>query len=237
VSAALSLEGVTAGYGKIEVLHDLTLAVPAGSVVAVLGPNGAGKTTTLRAVAGTLPLRRGRISLDGRRIDGRRPSAIARAGVTSIPEGRGVFGGLTVEENLRIAHRSGVGAVAPWDEWLASVAATFPRLGERRAQLAGSLSGGEQQMLAMARALVGDPKVVLFDELSMGLAPLVVEQLFDQVARLRAEGRTILLVEQYLTHALRHADLCYVLAKGKVAWCGEPAELRGASSPAPTLTW
>jgi branched-chain amino acid transport system ATP-binding protein len=230
VTVALALEGVTAGYGKIEVLHDLSLAVPAGSVVAVLGPNGAGKTTTLRAIAGTLPIRRGRILLDGRRISGRRASTIARAGVTSIPEGRGVFAGLTVEENLRIAHRSGVGLVPPWDEWLASVAETFPRLGERRTQLAGSLSGGEQQMLAMARALVGDPKVVLCDELSMGLAPLVVEQLFEQVARLRSEGRTIVLVEQYVTHALRHADLVYVLAKGRLSWCGEPGELRGTDT-------
>jgi branched-chain amino acid transport system ATP-binding protein len=230
VTPALALEEVHAGYGRIEVLHGLSLAVPANTVVAILGPNGAGKTTTLRAVAGTIPVRGGAIRLDDRRIDGRRPSTIAAAGVTSIPEGRGVFTGMTVEENLRIAHRSGTGDVPPWEAWLESVTGAFPRLGERRAQVAGSMSGGEQQMLAMCRALVGAPRVVLFDELSMGLAPLVVEALFDQVARMRAEGRTIVLVEQYLTYALRHADLCYVLAKGEVVWCGEPGELRRSPS-------
>jgi branched-chain amino acid transport system ATP-binding protein len=146
-----------------------------------------------------------------------------------IPEGRGVFGGMTVRENLRINHRSAPSSLAgPWDEWLESIVQRFPRLGERMDQLAGSMSGGEQQMLALTRALVGEPRVVLFDELSMGLAPLVVEMLFDQVAQLRAEGRTIVLVEQYITQALKLADICYVLAKGAVAFCGEPAELRGS---------
>jgi len=218
---------VRAGYGRIEVLHGLDVAVPEGCVVALLGPNGAGKTTALRTVAGTLPARRGSIHLDGRRIDGRRPCDIAAGGLVLVPEGRGVFGGMTVAENLRIAHRSAPAAqAAPWEAWLAEIVGRFPRLGERLDQLAGSLSGGEQQMLSLARALVGNPRVILFDELSMGLAPMVVEMLFEQVARLRDEGRTIVLVEQYVTHALRLADLCYVLAKGRVAWCGEPGELR-----------
>jgi branched-chain amino acid transport system ATP-binding protein len=226
----LELDRVRAGYGRIEVLRELTLAVPEGSVVALLGPNGTGKTTTLRAISGTLPIRSGAIRLDGRRIDGRRPSTIARRGLALVPEGRGVFPGLTVEDNLRIAHRSAPAAVAgSWESWLDRIATTFPVLGQRRTQLAGSMSGGEQQMLALCRALVGRPRVVLVDELSMGLAPMVVEQLFEQVAALREAGQTIVLVEQYLTHALRYADLCYILAKGRVAWQGEASELRGSS--------
>ena len=226
----LELDRVRAGYGRIEVLHELTLAVPEGSVVALLGPNGIGKTTALRAVSGTLPVRSGTIRLDGRRIDGRRPSTIARRGLALVPEGRGVFPGLTVDDNLRIAHRSvPAESAGPWETWLERIAETFPVLGQRRAQLAGSLSGGEQQMLALCRALVGRPRVVLVDELSMGLAPLVVEELFEQVAALRDAGQTIVLVEQYLTHALRYADLCYILAKGRVAWCGEASELRGSA--------
>ncbi len=236
MSLVLDVQGVRAGYGRIEVLKGLDLSVPAGCVVAVLGPNGAGKTTALRAISGTLPVTEGRILLDGARIDGRRPSVIARRGLALVPEGRGVFGGLTVEDNLRIAHRSApAGAAGSWDAWLASITGTFPRLGERLDQTAGSMSGGEQQMLAMSRALVGAPRVVLIDELSMGLAPLVVEQLFEQIAALRAAGRTIVLVEQYLTHALRYADVCYVLAKGRAVWCGEPGELRASGAAASIL--
>jgi branched-chain amino acid transport system ATP-binding protein len=231
VTVALELRGVRAGYGRIEVLHGLDLSVPEGCVVAVLGPNGAGKTTTLRAISGTLPVTAGSIRLDGRRIDGRRPSVVAKRGITLVPEGRGVFSGLTVDENLRIAHRSAApGTGGTWDEYFAKVTAIFPRLGERQFQVAGSMSGGEQQMLALCRALAGQPRVVLVDELSMGLAPLVVDQLFEQVAALRAAGQTIVLVEQYLTHALRYADLCYVMAKGSVAWCGDPAELRTSNA-------
>jgi branched-chain amino acid transport system ATP-binding protein len=223
----LELDCVRSGYGRIEVLHDLSLTVPAGRVVAVLGPNGAGKTTALRTIAGSLRVTAGSIRLDGKPIEGRRSSAIARRGLVLVPEGRGVFPSLSVEENLRVSHHSAPPVLAGgWPEWLEEVAAVFPRLAERRAQLAGSLSGGEQQMLALARALVGRPKVVLLDELSMGLAPLVVEQLFEQIAALRAAGRTIVLVEQYLTHALRYADECYVMAKGTVAWHGSPDELR-----------
>ncbi len=227
MTLALELSEVRTGYGRIEILHGLDLQVPAGSVVALLGPNGAGKTTTLRAISGTLPVTSGTIRFLGRRIDNRRPSDIARRGVVLVPEGRGVFPNLTVADNLQVAHRSAPAEVAGrWEEWRDTTLATFPRLGERLDQQAGSLSGGEQQMLAVCRALVGRPDVVLFDELSMGLAPKVVAELFERVAALRDAGRTIVLVEQHLTHALALADLCYVLAKGRVAWVGEPGELR-----------
>jgi branched-chain amino acid transport system ATP-binding protein len=227
VPPRLELADVHAAYGRVEVLHGISLTVPAGCVVAVLGPNGVGKTTTLRAISGTLPVSRGTIRLDGHRIENRRPSAIAAKGVVLVPEGRGIFPALTVRENLRIAHQACPGDSTPsWDAWCSEVDATFPRLLERLDQTAGLLSGGEQQMLALCRALVGDPKVVLFDELSMGLAPVLVDVLFDRVASLREQGRTIVLVEQYLSHALRLADVVYVLRKGEVAWVGEPGEVR-----------
>lgn len=224
---ALELTDVRAGYGRIEVLHGMTITVPKGSVVALLGRNGMGKTTTLRAISGTIPINSGHIALDGRRINGRRPSTIATRGCVLVPEGRGVFPGLTVRENLQVAHRGGSDAAGSWDDWCRDVVVgAFPRLGERMDQQAGSLSGGEQQMLAVCRALAGDPSVLMFDELSMGLAPIIVGQLMERVAALRAEGRTIVLVEQYLTHALKLADLCYILAKGQVTWVGEPGELK-----------
>ena len=231
MTAGLDLEGVCAGYGRIQVLRGIDLTVPAGSVVALLGPNGVGKTTTLRAISGTVPVTSGRIRLDGRRIDRLRPSAIAKRGLVLVPEGRGVFPALSVEDNLRVAHRSAPRDVAgTWPEFLDDITTTFPRLGERLSQTAGSLSGGEQQMLAVCRALVGQPKVVMFDELSMGLAPLIVAELFERVAALRDAGRTIVLVEQHLTYALDLADLCYVLAKGEVVFAGEPGELRGSAA-------
>ncbi len=227
MSAALELRGVRAGYGRIEVLRGVDLDVPAGAVVALLGPNGVGKTTTLRAISGTVAVSTGSIRLDGRRIENRRPSTIASRGLVLVPEGRGVFPALTVLDNLRVAHRSAPAAAAgPWEAWLDQITGTFPVLGQRLGQAAGSLSGGEQQMLALCRAQVGDPRVVLFDELSMGLAPIVVAELFERVAALRDEGRTVVLVEQYLTYALGLADLCYILGKGEVLWRGDPGELR-----------
>jgi branched-chain amino acid transport system ATP-binding protein len=232
----LSLRDVRAGYGRIEVLHGITIDVPQGAVVALLGRNGMGKTTTLRAISGTIPVTSGSITLDGRRIDNRRANAIASRGLVLVPEGRGVFPGLNVRDNLAIAHRSGGAAAGSWDDYCAEVTRAFPVLGERMDQMAGLLSGGEQQMLAVSRALSGDPKVLMFDELSMGLAPIIVEQLMDRVAALRDEGRTIVLVEQYLTHAMKLADLCYVIAKGKVEWVGEPGELRHMPSAAGFLS-
>ena len=224
---ALELDRVSAGYGKVEVLHGVSLAVPAGSVVALLGPNGAGKTTTLRAISGTVPIAAGSIRLDGRRIHGRTASAIARRGVALIPEGRGIFPSLSVRDNINVAVRCA--PELPAGERQAAfdrIVATFPRLGERLSQAAGTLSGGEQQMLALSRGLVARPRVLMMDEISMGLAPIVVDQLYSAVGELRAAGTTILLVEQYLTHALHLADICYVLAKGEVAFVGEPRELR-----------
>ena len=229
MAALLELDNVTAGYGRVEVLHDLSLAVPAGSVVAVLGANGAGKTTTLRVISGTLPVSSGAVRLDGRDISRLSAYERARLGLTLIPEGRGIFPGLTVRENLAVASRAAQGHDRAWrEERLTSVLDTFPRLRERSTQQAGTLSGGEQQMLAMSRAFLADPRVLLMDEISMGLAPKVVEQLFEAVGHLREAGHTIVLVEQYLTYALRFADICYVLSKGRVAFVGEPAELQGS---------
>ena len=239
---ALQLEGVVAGYGKVEVLHGVSLSVPEGAVVALLGPNGAGKTTTLRVISGTIPTTSGVVRLDGRRINGAAVSSIAQRGVCLIPEGRGIFPSLSVRDNIEICVRCSPGASASerrsaFDR----IVGAFPRLGERLDQAAGTLSGGEQQMLALSRALVARPRVLMMDEISMGLAPIVVDQLYEAVNALRAAGTTILLVEQYLTHALKLADICYVLSKGEVEFVGEPRELQdpdvigrylGAGAPA-----
>jgi len=239
---ALQLDGVVAGYGKVEVLHGVSLAVPEGTVVALLGPNGAGKTTTLRVISGTIPTTRGVVRLDGRRISGRSVSSIARSGVCLIPEGRGIFPSLSVRDNIGIAVRCSPSATnSERQSAFDRIVGPFPRLGERLDQAAGTLSGGEQQMLALSRALVAQPRLLMMDEISMGLAPIVVDQLYDAVAALRAAGTTILLVEQYLTHALKLADICYVLSKGEVEFVGEPRELQdpevvgrylGAGAPA-----
>jgi branched-chain amino acid transport system ATP-binding protein len=225
VPLRLEVDRVTSGYGKVEILHDLSIAVPPGSVVALLGPNGAGKTTTLRAISGTLPHWRGRTLLDGERISGKSTYEIARAGVTLVPEGRGIFPSLGVRENLAIAAHATPGDADRRAGRIDFALTQFPRLKERIDQQAGTLSGGEQQMLALSRALMAEPKVLLLDEISMGLAPRIVAQLFEIVAGLRAAGLTIVLVEQYLTYALKLADVCYLLAKGRVAFVGEPSEL------------
>jgi branched-chain amino acid transport system ATP-binding protein len=217
----VELAGVHAGYGRVEVLRDLDLVVPEGALVSLVGPNGAGKTTALRVIAGLLRPTAGEVRLDGRPLGRRQPHEVAAAGVCLIPEGRGIFPALSVRENLAMQiqgpDRDG--------SRLERAFAYFPRLRERSAQRAGTMSGGEQQMLAMARAVVNEPRVLLLDEISMGLAPLIVEQLFETVEALAAAGTTILLVEQYMTYALRLSDLVYVLAKGRVAFVGEPEEL------------
>jgi branched-chain amino acid transport system ATP-binding protein len=229
VPPLLEVDGVTSGYGKVEVLHDLCISVPEGTVVALLGPNGAGKTTTLKVISGTLPVWDGAVRCDGERLDGRSAFDIARRGITLVPEGRGIFPGLDVRENLEIGVRSGDNGESRKVR-LDSVLETFPRLRERLSQRAGTLSGGEQQMLALSRAFLGNPRVLLMDEISMGLAPRIVEQLFESVNELRERGLTIVLVEQYLTYALRFADICYVLAKGRIEFVGEPAELRDSEA-------
>jgi len=226
VNHLLELRGVHAGYGRIEVLRDLSISVPAGSVVALLAPNGAGKTTTLNAIAGTIPIRRGDLLLEGQSIRGLSAYERARRGVVLVPEGRGVFPALTVRDNLDLVVRASGCDAATRTERIDEVMEVFPRLAERPNQRAGTLSGGEQQMLALSRAFLAGPKVLLMDEISMGLAPKLVEDLFQAVQTLRARGMTIVLVEQYLTYALRFADICYVLGKGRVVFVGEPSELR-----------
>lgn len=222
----LELQGVHAGYGRIEVVRALDICVPAGAVVALLGPNGAGKTTTLNAIAGIIPVRKGQLLLQGKPIQGLSTYARARRGVVLVPEGRGVFPTLTVRENLELIVRGSGCTSATRDERMTEVLEVFPRLAERLSQRAGTMSGGEQQMLALSRAFLSSPKVLLMDEISMGLAPKLVEDLFEAVQTLRSRGMTIVLVEQFLTYALRFADICYVLGKGRVAFVGEPSELR-----------
>jgi len=229
VPPLLEVDGVTSGYGKVEILHDLSIGVPEGSVVALLGPNGAGKTTTLKVISGTLPVWNGQVRLDGERLDGRTAFDIARRGLTLVPEGRGIFPGLEVRENLEIGVRAGDNGESRTAR-MERVLETFPRLKERLSQRAGTLSGGEQQMLAVSRAFLGNPRVLLMDEISMGLAPRIVEQLFESVNELRERGLTIVLVEQYLTYALRFADICYVLSKGRIEFVGEPSELRDSEA-------
>jgi branched-chain amino acid transport system ATP-binding protein len=226
---ALELRGVSAGYGRIEVVHDIDLAVPAGSVVALLGANGAGKTTTLSAIAGAIPITRGDIRMGGRSIRDLSTYERARRGLVLVPEGRSVFPSLSVRDNLELVVRaSGVDARERATR-LAQVLSIFPRLEERLDQRAGTLSGGEQQMLALSRAFLSSAQVLLMDEISMGLAPRLVEDLFAAVQQLRDLGRTIVLVEQFLTYALRFADICYVLAKGRVTFVGDPGEMRSGA--------
>jgi len=218
----LELIGVRAAYGRIEVLRGVDLTVPRGAVVALLGANGAGKTTLLRVISGLMPATEGDIHLAGIHVANATPEQLTRAGLCMVPEGRGVFPNLTVEENLWLASYSGVAV----DKILTESYARFPRLKERRRQLAGSLSGGEQQMLSLARALSSDPALLLLDELSMGLAPLIVEGLYDTVAEIAEQGVSILVVEQFASSALRVADYAAVMQGGHVVASGEPAEIR-----------
>jgi branched-chain amino acid transport system ATP-binding protein len=210
----LELRGVAGGYGQSRVLHGIDLVVDEGEVVVVLGANGAGKTTTLRAISGLIH-REGTITFDGRDLRGRRPEAVARAGIAHVPQGRGTFVDLTVEENLRLgAHgRSDRDVAADLESWLER----FPVLGNRRTQVAGSLSGGEQQMLAIARAMMSRPRLLLLDEPSLGLAPIVTQQLFTYLGELnRTTGLTILVVEQNANLALDIGDRGYVLETGRI---------------------
>ena len=224
----LELDGVTAGYGRVQVLRDVSLAVPPGSIVALLGANGAGKTTTLRTIAGLLHPRSGRIHFDGERIDGRAPHEVAENGLVLIPEGRGIFPNLDVRDNLRVNADSRRDQVDS-DDRLDWVLKHFPRLAERLDQRAGTLSGGEQQMLALSRAFLAQPKLLMVDEISMGLAPTIVQQLFADLTLLKDQGVSLLLVEQYVTFALGMADICYVMSHGHIDFVGEPGELRNSA--------
>jgi branched-chain amino acid transport system ATP-binding protein len=218
---ALELMEIRASYGRIEVLHGVDLVVPARCVVALLGPNGAGKTTSLRVASGLHEPDSGCLHVAGRHLNGSDPDALARAGVCTIPEGRGIFANLTVEENLQMMTYSG----ASLKDVRQRAFERFPRLGERRGQLAGTLSGGEQQMLAMARATATDPSLLLLDEISMGLAPLIVVELYEGVRRIAESGVAILLTEQYARTALEVADYAAVMTQGKVRAFGEPADV------------
>lgn len=217
----LQVERIRTGYGKIPALTDVSLRVPQGTVVAVLGSNGAGKSTLLRAASGTMPCWSGRVMIDGKDIRGKAGWTVARKGVCYIPEGGGVFQELTVADNLDLAQRAG--RVSPTA--LRELYELFPILGQRRTQTAGSLSGGEKRMLALGRAVLVRPRIVMLDEPSLGLAPIVVDQVFETLRALHSEGTALLVVEQFAARALELADFAWVLAKGRVAFRGRPADL------------
>lgn len=213
----LQVEGVGAGYGRVEVLHGVDLVVPTGKAVALLGANGAGKTTLLKVIAGLMRPTGGTISLGGNRVDHLPSHGRARLGTCLIPEGRGVFPQLTVQENLCMFGRG-----RRTTEVIDLATSTFPILGERLGQEARTLSGGQQQMLAVARALITKAPVILADELSWGLAPVIVDEIFEVVEALKREGRSLLIVEQYVSRALSVVDYVYILHKGRVVFVGEP---------------
>jgi len=221
----LELDQVRAGYGAINVLWDVSMQVAAGKLTTIIGPNGAGKTTLLRAIMGLVPVGGGEIRLDGARLNGTPTWDMADRSVAMIPEGRMVFRDMSVEENLIMgafhkSHRAHV------KQRLEEAYGMFPRLRERRSQMAGSLSGGEAQMLAMARGLMSDPKLLLIDEPSLGLAPLVVNELFEILERLKAGGRTIILVEQNTERAVGVADHVYLMQSGRVALSQPASEVQ-----------
>ncbi|WP_374380732.1 ABC transporter ATP-binding protein [Dongia sp.] len=224
----LEVESLAVNYGPIKAVRNVGLTVESGEIVTVLGANGAGKSTSLQAIVGLLPLQQGRVRFDGADITGESTERIVRRGLTLTPEGRRIFAPLTVEENLRIgAATKGKGGdvAALWDQMME----LFPILAARRKQLAGTLSGGEQQQLAIARSLMSKPKLLLLDEPSLGLAPIVVELIFDLIKRLRGLGITILLVEQNVHQALDIADRGYVVSGGSVVLSGSAAELKTSS--------
>ncbi|HVT49996.1 MAG TPA: ABC transporter ATP-binding protein [Dongiaceae bacterium] len=221
----LELDGLAVSYGPIKAVRDVSLTVESGEIVTVLGANGAGKSTSLQAIVGLLPIQQGSIRFDGQNIGGQTTERIVRRGLTLTPEGRHIFAPLTVEENLRIgaATRSSAEEVArQWDQMME----LFPILASRKNQLAGTLSGGEQQQLAIARSLMSKPRLLLLDEPSLGLAPQVVELIFDLIRRLREMGLTILLVEQNVHQALDIADRGYVVSGGAIVLQGTAAELK-----------
>lgn len=222
---ALRLDDVHGYYGKSHILQGVSLEVRSGEIVCLLGRNGAGKTSTLRSVSGLLPPRSGRVTFGGAEIAGWAPHRIAKAGLCLVPEDRGIFGLLTVEENLRIAVRKG----SPWS--IRDVYRIFPRLEERRRNGGAQLSGGEQQMLSIARALIRDPSLILLDEPFEGLAPLIVQDLVELTKRLAADGRTIVVVEQNVAAVLSFADRVYGFNNGHVVYEGRAADLRADAAP------
>ena len=222
--ALLDVVGLCAGYGDVPVLRGIDLSIQASSITALIGANGAGKTTLLRAISGIIPTDTGTIRYDGQDIVGMPPQDIVRAGLVQVPEGRRLFPEMSVLENLLVGSSSPV-ARPKRDENLAMVLELFPKVSERRSQLAGTLSGGEQQMVAIARALMASPRLLLLDETSLGLAPIVVDEIFVAVRRLAAQGLTILVVEQNTALALEVADYGYVLEQGRFAIQGAASSL------------
>ena len=216
MSTLLRLDGIQVGYGDMTAVHEASLEVREGETVALIGGNGAGKTTTLRAVSGLLPLRRGRIEFAGERLDGVDPAAVVARGIAHVPEGRQLFPTMTVRENLELGARS-VEARRRRGESLAWVFDLFPRLSERERQVAGTLSGGEQQMCAIGRGLMAKPRLLMLDEPSLGLAPVVVLAIFDNLERINRGGLSILLVEQNVLRALQLCHRGYVLENGRIA--------------------
>jgi branched-chain amino acid transport system ATP-binding protein len=216
----LTIDGVTAGYGDTTVLRDVSVSVPSGCVVALLGPNGAGKTTLLKVASGLIRPGSGSVRLDDVDLTGAAAADYARAGICHIPEGRGIFRSMTVRDNLLLQS-------APGEEKEAIERAVdvFPRLGERLGQRAGTMSGGEQQMLAVTRAYLSNPQLVLLDEVSLGLAPIVVDEIFAFFGRLAERGTSLLIVEQYVQRALAIADFVFLLHQGRMAFAGETAEV------------
>ena len=222
MSTLLRLTSIEAGYRDLVAVHDVSLEVRVGEAVALIGGNGAGKTTTLRAISGLLPLRRGRIELEGERIDGRAPSQVVARGIAHVPEGRHLFPTMTVRENLELGARDRAGRAAGLD----GVFALFPRLRERQRQLAGTLSGGEQQMCAIGRGLMARPRLLLLDEPSLGLAPVMVKLIFEVLTTINTSGTAILLVEQNVARALTLAHRAYVIENGRVVLEGPRAALQ-----------
>jgi len=216
----LAFQDVKAGYGRTTVLRGIDLSVEAGRVVALLGPNGAGKTTLLRVAAGLLPTSHGQVLIGGEDMTRRRAFQRAQHRLCLVPEGRGIFPNLSVRENLALQ-------IPPWRktrDYSAAIEA-FPVLGERLSQVAGSMSGGQQQMLALSRCFLSDPKVVLLDEVSMGLAPRIIDEIFEALLKLKADAVSLLLVEQYVARALEVADKVYLLGRGEITFSGPPSQL------------
>ena len=223
-NAVIELRDVDAGYGPFRAIFGVSLSVPVGGVLALLGSNGAGKTTIARVCSGLIEPTSGRVLFDGTDVTGWRPYRYARLGIVHAPEGRSVFASLTVDENLELTFRRSrgrAGVRAGLDE----AYGMFPHLGERRAQLAGTLSGGEQRMLSLARVLVEQPRLLIADELSLGLAPIVIDEVYRTLETIRDAGTTLLIVEQHVHHALAIADVAVVLTKGEVAYSGPVSEL------------
>jgi branched-chain amino acid transport system ATP-binding protein len=218
----LELQEVTAGYGDTVVLRDVSISVPDSKVVALLGPNGAGKTTTLRTASGLIKPAGGRVLLDGEDVTGNKPFALARRGLCHLPEGHGIFPSLTVRENIVLQSPKGKES-----ESVQKAGDRFPALASRLGQRAGSLSGGEQQMLSLVRTYLSNPRIVIVDEASLGLAPVLVDQIFETLAQIVANGTSLLIVEQYVTRALELADTVYLMNRGQIVFSGPATDVRG----------